>query len=240
MYWLALNYQQNFYEISSDWNKYNLDEHIYLKNYIGYALYGPPEFEEVCDDSEDGMYLYKEKGCMELIDIIYNKIVEHGTQMTENKEVLCSILYTCMYEENSLVGCDEHKLQELIFIRPIFKIQKNIKKKNDIICENWYVDTESRVYKSWKDFLSNNNMPPCTMIAPKDGIYQADLKEVWSDKMSSVCVEVHKNNSTKKITNAVDWASTVVNFGCVTIGIAAVFNPISAPIVIAGNFLVYL
>ncbi|XP_008201867.1 uncharacterized protein LOC100678274 [Nasonia vitripennis] len=234
VYWLAVNYQQNFYEVSSDWNKYKIDEHQYLKNYIGYALYGPPEYEELCGDTEDGAYIYKENGAMQLIDTIYDKIVEHGTQMTEEKEVLCSILYTCIYDEGSLPNCDEHKLHELVFIRPVFKIQKNIKEKKEVKLKAWYIDTEARVYKNWNDFLKNNNMPTCIMIAPKDGIYQADLKEVWSDKTSTVWVETHSNNATRKYTSAVDVASTLVNFGCVGIGIAAMFNPISAPVAIAG------
>lgn len=199
-------------------------------------MYGPPEFEEVCKDSEDGVYVYNEPGAMTVIENIYKKIVEHGTQLTDDKEVLCSIVYSCIYDENSLQTCDEYKLNELIFIRPILKIQKCLKKKDTIEFQNWYVDTEARVYKDWNDFLKNNNMPTCIMIAPKDGMYQADLKEIWSEISSPVWVEMHSNNASKKITNAIDVASTLVNFGCIGIGVAAIFNPITAPVAIAGKY----
>lgn len=234
-----MNYQQNFYEVSSDWNTYKPDEHVYLKNYIGYALYGPPEYEEECCDTGDGLYVYSDDGAMSLIESLYNKVVEHGTQLNEEKEVFCSILYNCFYDESSMSKCDESKLTEVINIIPLFKVQKNIQKKSNVTLHTWYIDTEGRVYKDWNDYLKNNNLPTCIMISPKDGIYQADLKEVWSEKMSTVWVETHSINTSKKITTAVDIASTVVNIGCVGVGIAAIFNPISAPIAIAGNFQKY-
>lgn len=172
---------------------------------------------------------------MPLIESLYNKISEHGTQLNDEREVYCSILYNCFYDESSISKCDESNLTEMINIIPLFKVQKNLQKKKDIILQTWYIDTEGRVYKDWNDYLKNNNLPTCVIISPKDGIYQADLKEVWSEKTSTVWVEAHNINTTKKITTAVDIASTVVNIGCVGVGIAAIFNPISAPIVIAGN-----
>lgn len=237
-----MNYQQNFYEVSSDWNTYKPDEHVYLKNYIGYALYGPPEFEEDLCSTPDapGLYVYGDEGASALIESLYSKISEHGTQLDENNgEVYCSILYNCFYDEGFLgtkKNQDESRLTEAINIIPLFKVQKNIKKKkNDVFLkQTWYVDTEARVYKSWGDYLKNNNLPTCVMISPKDGVYQADLKELWSDKSSTVWVETHYLHTTKKITSAVDIASTMVNIGCVGVGIAAIFNPISAPIAIAG------
>ena len=80
-------------------------------------------------------------------------------------------------------------------------------------------------------------MPKCTMIAPAEGIYQADLKELWSEKSSKVWVEVHNNHVNKNLTKAIDIAATAVNVGCIGVGIAAAFNPITAPIVIASKFL---
>lgn len=200
-------------------------------------MYGPPQYEKVVEDDEDGVYIYDEPGASKLIDTIYDKILEHGTQLTDEKEVLCSILYTCVYDESSLPTCEIDRLQELVFVKPVFKLQKNIKKKNNVEFQTWYVDTDARVYKDWKDYLKNNNLPTCTMVAPKDGIYQADLKEIWSDKTSNVWVECLNINTTRKITSAVDVASTLVNVGCVGIGIAAIFNPISAPVAIAGIYL---
>ncbi|XP_023245581.1 uncharacterized protein LOC106637191 isoform X2 [Copidosoma floridanum] len=242
VYWIATNYQQNYYEISSDWNKYNADEHVYLKNYIGYALYGPPEYPDVCNDQKDeeknGAYFYKEKGAIELIDSIFHKVIEHGTQLTEEEEVLCSAIYCCIYDDSSLSQYDVSQLHETIQIIPIFKVQKCIQKKVEkklvTECQVWFIDTEARVYNGWKDYLTHNNLPTCTMVAPKNGIYQADLKEVWSDKTSAVWVEAHRINTTRKITNAVDIASTLVNLGCIGIGVAAIFNPISAPVALAG------
>ena len=89
MYWLAVNYQQDFYEISSDFNQYKCDEHHYIRNFIGYAIYGPPEIEDVCEDIYNVEYEYKQKGAKELIKTIYEKIVQHGTQQPEGKDVLC-------------------------------------------------------------------------------------------------------------------------------------------------------
>ncbi|KAL7301150.1 hypothetical protein TKK_0006124 [Trichogramma kaykai] len=233
MYWLASNQQQEFYEISSDFNTYKEDEHQYLKNYIGYALFGPPEFKEGYREYCDEAFVYEDKSKMDLITSIYEKIVEHGTQ-PEEKDILCSIVYVCLYEDQQLSKCDEYHINELINIRPIFKVQKAILKNKNTELQNWYVDTETRVYKGWTDFLSNNNLPACTMIAPKDGVYQADLKELWSDKTSKVWVETHNNNANSKYASVVDVAASVANFGYLGISVAAMFNPISAPFAIAG------
>ncbi|KAJ8683146.1 hypothetical protein QAD02_018938 [Eretmocerus hayati] len=234
LYWTAVHYQQNVYEISSDWNKYSLDEHLYLKNYVSYALYGPPDFDEVEEDCEDKLYKYNDSEAQPLIETIYTKIVEHGTQLSDEKEVLCNVLYSCIYDEGAISQCDELKVHELIHIIPVFKVQKNVKLKDKIELQNWYIDTEARVYKNWRDYLKNNNLPTCVMISPKDGVYQADLREVWSDTKSAVWVEIQNIHTTRKITSTVDIASTVVNFGCVGVGIAALFNPISGPVLIAG------
>ncbi|XP_058808441.1 uncharacterized protein LOC131674025 isoform X2 [Phymastichus coffea] len=210
IYWSAVKYQQNFYELSSDWNSYDLDEHIYLKKYIGYALYGPPKIDVDCRYLIDDFYAYEEQA-MTVIESIYDQIVKHGTQLTNKKEVLCSVLYICIYDETSLRYCDESKLNEQIFIHPIFKVQKCIKKNGILTYEN------------------------CMMIVPKDGFYQGNLKETWCETSCPVWVEIHNNNNkNKKIINAIDAVSTLASIGTVGIGVAAIFNPITAPIAIAG------
>ncbi|XP_058808458.1 uncharacterized protein LOC131674033 isoform X2 [Phymastichus coffea] len=209
IYWSAVKYQQNFYELSSDWNSYGLDEHIYLKKYIGYALYGPPKIDVDCRYLISDYYAYEEQA-MTVIESIYDQIVKHGTQITNKKEVLCSVLYICIYDETSLRYCDESKLNEQIVIHPIFKVQKCIKKNGILTYEN------------------------CMMIVPKDGFYQGNLKETWCETSCPVWVEIHNNNKNKKIINAIDAVSTLASIGTVGIGVAAIFNPITAPIAIAG------
>ncbi|XP_058797829.1 uncharacterized protein LOC131668031 isoform X2 [Phymastichus coffea] len=71
-------------------------------------------------------------------------------------------------------------------------------------------------------------------IVPKDGFYQGNLKETWLETSSPVWVELHNNNKSNQIINAIDHASTLVNIGSVGIAVAATVNPITTPIAVAG------
>ena len=63
------------------------------------------------------------------------------------------------------------------------------------------------------------------MIAPKDGIYQANLKETWSENKTPVLVEKHKNSS-NTIIKTMDLASTVGSVACMGVAVASFFTPI--------------
>lgn len=240
LYWIAAGYQQYFYEVSCDWNHYNEDEHLYLKKFIGHAIYGLPSYDDIQgpdENAEDRMYNYKTKGAEQTIQAIYKKIVEHGTQQTLGNKVLCNVVYNCWYREDLISNFSESNMRELITITPVFKVENNItngNSQNESDNKIWYIDVEARVYKSWSKYLENNNLSTCTMIVPKDGIYKADLKEVWSEDSTPVWVEVQSHKSYKMVTETIDKASIILNAGCIGVGITSLFTPIG-PVVAAAS-----
>ena len=217
----------------SDWNEYKNDEHIHIKNYIGYGIFGstgPPESDDESVTDVDGLFIYKQKNAKKVIENIYEKILTHGKQVS-NGSVLCTIIHCCIYDEISIQNCND--LQNLINVVPVFKVLKNVRGKDNIKYENWYIDIEGRVYKSWQAFLKNNELPKCTIVAPKNGIYQANPKELWSEQELLVWVEKFENAKSKTI-KILDYASIAGAVGATGVAIGAAFTPIGLGAAVAG------
>lgn len=211
---MAVNYQQNYYELAGDWNQYESDKLLYLKNYIGITLFGVPEGENSID--ENGAYVFESKNA-ELVNKIFDKVKEHGTQPKDNS-VLCTVIYSCMYLEDNIPSQEVIAPEELVFLRPVFKVCKSES-------DSWFIDTEARVYKTWKDYLTGTNLPSCTLIVPKDGEYKANLRETWSESHSSVYVEKYRKSG-NKLTKVLDCSSAIVGLGAVGVIAAAPFVPV--------------
>ncbi|XP_032675401.1 uncharacterized protein LOC116846092 [Odontomachus brunneus] len=174
---LAVEQQQCFYELLCDCMTYELDEHKYLKQNIGYALYGPPNTGEnatnsnvYCNtenQSEDAditdAIVYKNTT---IIDKIYEKIYEYTVKVNADKPIYFAIIY-------NIVVCPKLKEEDTNFVVipiPIFKIWRSKKtdttKKekaatNLIKTDEIYIDTSGRVYKDWADYKTTNNLFKC-------------------------------------------------------------------------------
>ncbi|XP_033214757.1 uncharacterized protein LOC117171501 [Belonocnema kinseyi] len=143
MVFAATRLQQNFYELLSDWNEYDPRKPHILKNCIGTALFGPPEAEEneSLESVEGAPFLYKPAYKMKKIQEIYDKIVEHGTQNTKDKTILCSLMYNVTFHKNSVKAViDKIKKADMFngdcfmeYVQPVpfFKVLKNFVEKKD-------------------------------------------------------------------------------------------------------------
>lgn len=289
---LAIEQQQCFYEILPEWIEYKSDEHKYLQQNIGFAIFGLPMNNEKASATESNSCYWKSENSNDtdadvtdtvnydakaknVIDIIYSKIRECtiGTNNTDNEPICFGIIYNVIFrpemnvkskkkevknevkketktEVKESVKEDEEKEFALI---PIFKIKRNIQKKSDTAkstkqkenttkveadYEIWYIDTCGRVYKSWKDYMEENNLPKCTMVLPKGGFYQADLSYPITEDYSTVWLEVIDSPACKwtaKISNGIDVISNIAGISTVVISVASLFTPLAPAVAVTGK-----
>lgn len=290
---LAVEQQQCLYELLPDYIMYKSDEYKYLKQNIGYALFGPPEGTKntnateknsICyyktendTDSNDTEVTdtvdYDEKAKI-IIDKIYDKICTCVIETDGSQpSIYFGIIYNMIFRPKTNVKPKkkEEKKKEaetkvkkedkenekgvllIVTSVPIFKIKKSIQKKSEatksakqedatiadeIQYETWYIDSNARVYKSWTDYIENNHLPKCTMVLPKDGVYQPDMTYIPTEDYSTVWLEIMESSACKwksKLLNGIDIASNVVGFGTIGLSVAALFTPLAPVVVVSGK-----
>ncbi|XP_029159868.1 uncharacterized protein LOC114931895 [Nylanderia fulva] len=115
------------------------------------------------------------------------------------------------------------------------KKQKKNTTKEQADYETWYIDIFGRVYKSWEDYMESNYLPECTMVLPKDGVYQADKSCPVTEDYSTVWLEVRESPAcrwTKKICSGIDIASNIAGVGAASLGVAALFTPLGPAVAV--------
>ncbi|KAL2713305.1 uncharacterized protein V1478_017003 [Vespula squamosa] len=253
----AVAYQQDFYELLPSWTTCKKDDIKLIKQNIGYSMFGSPLFEKtlsskdilnfetnnILDDMEINEVICYSSKAECLINMIYDKIWKHGRRPKDdsiNYGIVYNILFRNKIDKPSKVNNEE----EIIAV-PVFKIQHyndNLEKKrntnNEKIYTVWYIDIKGRLYKSWKDYILNNNLPKCTMVFPKDGYYQPNPEfEITSNK-STVWIISQDSFMCSTRANIISTVNTTINvvgsaatFG---LGIAAMFTPASVLLPLAG------
>ncbi|XP_070161366.1 uncharacterized protein [Polyergus mexicanus] len=278
---LAIEQQQCFYELLPDCIEYKFDEHKYLRQNIGYAIYGLPIsnsniIENSCywkpEDSNDtsadiaDTVNYDEKA-RSVIDIIYNKIRKCIIGNNNTQPICFGIIYNIIFRPKMNVelkkkevkkkkteeSVREEEKESAVLPIPIFKVRRNIQKKSDSVKRSkqkentkmeveadygiWYIDICGRLYKSWADYIENNNLPKCTMVVPKDGFYQANLSYPITEDYSTVWLEVIDSPActlTTRICNGMDVISSITGFSTAGLCVASLFTPLAPAAVITG------
>lgn len=293
---LAVEQQQYFYEFLPDFIEYKFNEHKYLRQNIGCAIYGlpmsnenaskenteniiscswKPEHSNDTDADITDTVNYDEKA-KNVIDIIYNKICEYIIENNDTQPIYFGIIYNIIFcpkmnvqlkkkeveketKTKTEVRESEKEEEEKEFAVspiPIFKIRRNIQKKSDTVknskqkentkteieadYEIWYIDICGRVYENWADYIENNNLPPCTMVVPKDGVYQADLSYPVTEDNSIVWLEVIDSPAcalTTRICNGMDIVSIIAGVGTAGLGVLSLFTPLAPAAIITGKLL---
>ncbi|KAM0728469.1 hypothetical protein ACS0PU_005251 [Formica fusca] len=279
---LAVEQQQRFYELLPDCIEYKFDEHKYLRQNIGYAIYGLPisnssiteniscywKPEDSNDTNADiaDTVNYDEKA-RSVIDIIYNKIRECTIGNNNTQPIYFGIIYNIIFRPKMNVGLKkkevkkkkteesvkEEEKESAVLPIPIFKVRRNIQKRSDNVKRSeqkentkmeveadygiWYIDICGRVYKSWADYIENNNLPKCTMVVPKDGFYQANLSYPITEDYSTVWLEVIDSPActwTTRICSGMDVISSITGFGTAGLCVASLFTSLAPAAVITG------
>ncbi|XP_029666934.1 uncharacterized protein LOC115237798 [Formica exsecta] len=299
---LAVEQQQYYYELLPDCIEYKIDEHKYLRQNIGYTIYGLPMSNEnanitenICSKTEVSCYWepedsndtdadivdkvnYDEKATS-VINMIYNKIRECTIENDNTQSIYFGIIYNIIFcpnmnvqpkkkeveketktevkesvkEEEEEEEEEKEEKESAVSSIPIFTIRKNIQKTSDTVkslkqkediknevqadYETWYIDICGRVYKSWADYIENNNLPKCTMVVPKDGFYQADSSYPITEDKSTVWLEVIDSPActfSKQICDGMDIVSAIAGFGTVGLSVASMFTPLAPAVLVTG------
>ncbi|XP_076679936.1 uncharacterized protein LOC143375079 isoform X1 [Andrena cerasifolii] len=278
---IAKSQQQEFYELLPEWTRYEKSEYKYLKQNIGFALFGPPsELEsnftvhanDTTVDSTDILdkFCYK-PDAQKIIDAIFNKVCEFAEGLVYTRSTYYGVMFNVTFRtrnsssatssseagsKNKKPKVDKDKKdkktevdkdekdkkaevdkdeQSNINIQqmPIFKI----KRATGTVTEIWYIDMYERVYKSWTDYKENNVLPPCTMVLPKDGLYQPDPGHEITDVSSDVWLEIVDSPSSSTLSSVLrsaDTASSIIGIAGLGVGIASMFTPIG-PVVLGAS-----
>ncbi|XP_012347276.1 uncharacterized protein LOC100864565 [Apis florea] len=252
--------QQEFYELLPEWTKYTIDECKYLRQNIGYALFGPPseneenknvyiedkkieENRQIKDITETLCY---KANAEQIINIVYEQVYTHGKGCIDANSIYYGVIYNISFRtKNNVTEVSNSKEEKVtdseiedkiqIYSTPIFKIRyldKTLKEE-----QTWYIDRNGRVYKTWIDYIKNNTLPQCTMVLPKDGFYHPDPNYEITEQYSTVWLEILDSPACSiqaTILKHGDIASTVAGICGVTLGIASIFTPIG-PVVMGAT-----
>ncbi|XP_076636560.1 uncharacterized protein LOC143349305 [Colletes latitarsis] len=230
---LAKKYQQSYYEYVPDWLEYNSDEYDYIKQNIGFALFGLPETnKDEVKINQNETYngtMYDKESCKR-ITAIYNKIIKYGTETNLTQSpISIGIIYNTIFKYTGLSKSEGEKCTEMYTI-PVFKI----KRMNSV----WYIDNNARIYKNWNDYLTNNTLPKCVMVVPKDGIYQCDPNCEVTEQFSVVWTETLNSPACSRkniVFNAFDTVSSALSLGTsIGLGVTSLFTPVGPVLVGTG------
>ena len=154
----ATEFQQNFYEICSDWNRFEKEELSYVKDFIGYALFGPPIFEEnrialksnLCDEH----FVY-DPHKQSAIDAIYNKVIQYASTEGSESAILCSVIYNVIFNTEETKKKLDKKTQH---------------KDNAAVKISSYVQALVKIKKSGEpeEKKDKENVAECTKLVQKD------------------------------------------------------------------------
>ncbi|KAI4482218.1 hypothetical protein M0804_008769 [Polistes exclamans] len=247
----AVVYQQNFYELLPDWTVCKKNDYKLIKQNIGYAICGPPIFESTSDsnnilsiDTENitddtninDLVQYCPK-MEKIINVILQKILQYSSEPNTDF-IHYGIIYNMIFRNKLTQQCEIKDKEEIIAV-PVFKIKHyNDNNKNEDF-NIWYLDIQGRIYKSWEDYILNNNFPKCTMVYPKDGCYQSnpdfkitpDYSTVWL-----IAKDSYECSSRAHVISTVNLAVNTVGISVTAgIGVASLFTPVGPLVAAAGT-----
>lgn len=243
---------------------YKKDQRDYLYNYIGYAVYGPPEPPEddrsIESEEEVGRFTYKEDEAKK-INILFEKIIEFASPNKKKKkpsnlyndDIYCVALYNVIFADKETISKFEHDKQKELekpsnsvenplesTIRDtipvvIFKFKVKLKngKKN-----YWFMDSDGRIYKNWKDYIENNTLLKCTMVLPKDGEYQPNPFVQYTSEETAIFIECHQSPACNKneLVSVLDTVNLVGGVGTIGVAVAAALTPLAPVVIATGKF----
>lgn len=245
---LAGNYQQYYYEMLPDWFEYGPEDYTFIKQKIGYAIFGPPQIDRAAEaqfnlatassgDQKDNLLfnrvVYDTRMC-KVIDLIYKQIIQYGGKAQD--KIYIGIIYNVLFlhtaPRKAAKGAKEAEdLTNGLCLMPVIKLRKED-------YPECYIDNNGRVYKSWADYVQNNTLPKCTMILPKCGLYQSNPEYKVAECYSTVWLEVIDSPACsikRKVLQSIDVGANAVSIcTALGLGIASLVTPIGPVAVTAG------
>ncbi|XP_049832190.1 uncharacterized protein LOC126272935 isoform X1 [Schistocerca gregaria] len=198
--------QQRYYELLGDVYVYEPNSSrglLILRRKVGYAMYGIPDEEPKCDNAHTGYSESKYKTVKAVVDFM--RYVNKTTK--EKNELHMAIIFVFV----------EHQKQVLQF--PVFRI---------LLTETtWkFVDMKCRVYSSWQDYLTHNELPEGKFCWPLKGIYSSDS----NDKVQlgwGITPAAHPGRKVVKVADQVTSLAALGVAGVSALGFLTPFGPLA-------------
>ncbi|XP_049314546.1 uncharacterized protein LOC115066440 isoform X2 [Bactrocera dorsalis] len=112
---------------------------------------------------------------------------------------------------------------------PVFRTRKCTTDDDSSHCCMIFIDELGRVYKNWKTYLANNELPSGLMIAPLNGIYTTD----YNGRVELEVRTTPNGSAARQVLGVADTATAVAGLGAAAIPLAAMMMTV-APALIAG------
>ncbi|XP_004525226.1 uncharacterized protein LOC101448794 isoform X2 [Ceratitis capitata] len=143
-----------------------------------------------------------------------------------NYNSLSAIIYVLVTKCNTKIKALN---SENFSCHPVFRTRKCIDDDNSSNCCMIFVDEFGRVYRNWKTYISDNDLPEGLMVAPRNGVYTIDDD-------GKVQLEVHttpNGGDGRKLIGFTDSATAVAGLGAAAVPIAGMMITV-APAVLLG------
>ncbi|XP_067013230.2 uncharacterized protein [Anabrus simplex] len=193
-----------------EWNEFQESIGKLLRENIGKCLFGCPGEPPPKKNTNQTGYPSKQYETIKKLCSVIQKEDKH--ERSENGEIYMSIIFLCL----EVVGKESSDVLPVA----IFRVPNGPN-------GSFFIDSSSRVYKDWDDFLENNVLPKCRYCFPRHGIYQADDE-------GFVLVDFGKTPASKvsnKVLTVMDVANAGVCLGTTAISIASLFVPVAGPFI---------
>lgn len=250
----AVELQQEYYETigDADWELYEKKDRRFLLQKVAVALCGPPTIEgNLMDNTNDddelklqGYEALDEDTCMN----VFNRILEQAKYSHNGENIIISVLRVVC-----VIPTREIKFFEItpkdywlnlhvkkgdsvhILVFHVFSIRKCISMNHKVKGCKVFIDHDGREYQSWDDYLTNNKLPKCVMVVPRNGEYSGTIVGVEGD-MPKVNLTVRGSpelGTKAQVINTADNISTVANVGAMVAVVGSLFAaPAVAPVMV--------
>ncbi|XP_028048403.2 uncharacterized protein LOC105832085 isoform X1 [Monomorium pharaonis] len=153
----ATEQQQCFYELLADpdWTIYKSDKHKYLKQNIGYAIYGSPESTKDAKKEEPSSCYYETKNSNDMDDVA--DTVKYNNQAKKVIDKIYEQICKCTIETD-----DTEQIYFSIIFNLIFRSKTNVKPKKEVkkkVKKEAKAEIKEKAKEDKKELLIVNPVP---------------------------------------------------------------------------------
>lgn len=197
----ALQRQYDKQSLYHRWKIFDKEQDDFMRTEIGILLFGQVELPNENDPPTLNHYYKRysdsqQKTIQTIVEKIRYKIPLPG-----------KVAFGWIFLTARVDGCKD--IQEFVVFRCA----------TGTLSDVFFIEPTGRVYQNWRDFVDSNKLPPCTYLAPDDGIYKLEgaIRVYTSPEANKNPVERH-----------VDKMMTVAGVGIIGAGIFSI-----APVTVA-------
>ncbi|XP_049815280.1 uncharacterized protein LOC126262586 [Schistocerca nitens] len=195
--------QQRYYELLGDVCAYEPNTSsglLILRRKVGYAIYGVPDEESKCKNAHTG---YSDKKYDTIKDVV-ESIRDVNKEKTRHRNQLdMAIIFVFVEWEKQVL---QYPVFRIVLTKTLWK----------------FVDTNCRVYSSWDDYLTFNELPEGKFCYPVNGIYIGG----YGDKVELQWGRTPAAEPARKAIETVDKVSGAATLAGTAVCVIGLFTPL--------------